>query len=897
MQVHFYLRYTSLFGQWIEITPLKGAAAKMTYINDEYWRATLQIADNEPFVYGYTIKQQGAHDIHMHGYMSLDVQDAAATGTSCTVIDAWNGMDNQANIYFTQALRKILSTTSTTQKTTKKVGDKSTHRFAIKVPKLGEHEVPVLVGAGAELHDWSTHQPIMMQHDCDTNVDFWLADLDLSTAQFPITYKYAIYNTKLGSIARYEDDTNRTLYFDYKPNEKIYIQDGFIRVPLPNWRGSGVAIPVFSLRSADSFGCGSFSDLKQLADWAVSVGMNLIQLLPINDTAATGTWTDSYPYASISAYALNPIYINAKAITGKKADKKSESLVKTIYARHQTELANLQGVDYELTLKYKWQMLTALYEAHGTETLASPAYQTWFWEQAHWLKPYAAFCVLKDQFGTNKYHTWAQYSAFQASEIDALTDLKSISYPKVALHYFVQWHLHSQLLEATQYANRKGLVVKGDIPIGIYRYSADAWVAPELYNMDMQAGAPPDDFSTLGQNWEFPTYRWDVMKKDGFAWWRSRFKQMSYYFDAFRIDHILGFFRIWSIPTDAVQGILGRFDPAIPVGMGAFLERGIRFERKRFSEPYIAVNSLNEIFGQEAIQAAALFLTETETGYQIKPKYNTQRKVEQWFLDSERSKTAEILRDGMYDLIANVILFETETPYGPAFHFRYGIEKTNSFRALDEQSQHQLRLMYNDYFFRAQDDMWEREAMEKLPELRKATNMLICGEDLGMVPNCVPDVMARLSLLSLEIQRMPKAITSEFADPSAAPYLSVVTPSTHDMSTIRGWWEEDKVQIDRFFKQTYHTSSRAPHFCEPFINQTIVAQHLNSPAMWAIFQLQDLMGIDGELRFEDPRLERINEPSNPKHYWRYRMHLTLEQLMTEGQFNTKLADLIYKSGR
>lgn len=225
------------------------------------------------------------------------------------------------------------------------------------------------------------------------------------------------------------------------------------------------------------------------------------------------------------------------------------------------------------------------------------------------------------------------------------------------------------------------------------------------------------------------------------------------------------------------------------------------------------------------------------------------------------------------------------------------MENTDSFRNLPEQVKAPLKALYVDYFYRRQDDFWKREAMEKLPALRRSTNMLICGEDLGMVPHCVPEVMDELGILSLEIQRMPKASGTAFFHPKDAPYRSVVTPSTHDMSTLRGWWEEDRQLIQRFFNEVMGYEGTAPYFCEPWVNRLLVEQHLQSPAMWAIFQLQDLMGIDGELRRENPHDERINIPANPKHYWRYRMHLTLEALQVADRFNGVLRGALRESGR
>jgi 4-alpha-glucanotransferase len=434
-------------------------------------------------------------------------------------------------------------------------------------------------------------------------------------------------------------------------------------------------------------------------------------------------------------------------------------------------------------------------------------------------------------------------------------------------------------------------VVKGDIPIGIYRNSVDAWMAPGLYNMDAQAGAPPDDFAVKGQNWGFPTYNWQAMQADGFRWWRQRFEQMSNYFDAFRIDHILGFFRIWSIPLHAVEGIMGKFDPAIPLHINEFFEKNISYEWYRYTKPFINEDVLQQFFGDEVNYVKTNFLD----GYELKEAFNTQRKVEDHFAAINDSDSR--IKYGLFNLISNIILFEEENSQGLKFHFRFGMEQTLSFHYLDAHSKAQLKVLYINYFFRRQDDFWKEQAMNKLPGLKRSTNMLICGEDLGMVPDCVPDVMWQLGILSLEIQRMPKQTTAEFFHPNDAPYMSVVTPSTHDMSTIRGWWEEDRIKTQRFYNTIMGRYGEAPYFCEAWVNKEIVLEHLFSPAMWSIMQLQDWMGINASIRRDNPNDERINVPANPNHYWRYRMHMTLEELLKEDEFNEEVRTYVANSRR
>ncbi len=539
-----------------------------------------------------------------------------------------------------------------------------------------------------------------------------------------------------------------------------------------------------------------------------------------------------------------------------------------------------------------------LYNAQKDAFKNDTKYFEFFELNRHWLVPYAAFCYLRDKYNTADYSKWKTQSVFNEEAIQRLASPAQKHYDSIALHYYIQYHLHLQLKEATAYAHENGIVVKGDLPIGIYRYGCDAWMAPELYNMDAQAGAPPDDFAIRGQNWGFPTYNWKKMQEDGFAWWRKRFEQMSHYFDAFRIDHILGFFRIWSIPLNAVEGILGKFVPAIPVQVNELYQAGISFQHNRYCKPHITDNIINEKFGTEATLVKEKFLNWHEGQFELKPEFDTQRKVEAYFnqLGSD-NPVNDFIRSGLFDLISNVILLEEDGGNKQQYHFRINMDQTTSYRDLDEYSKQQLKHLYINYFYRRQDDFWRREAMNKLPELKRSTNMLVCGEDLGMVPACVPEVMRQLGVLSLEIQRMPKDPKKEFFHPADAPYLSVVTPSTHDMSTIRGWWEEDPAKTQRFYNTILGHSGSSPYFCESLLNKEIVVQHLFSPAMWSVFQLQDILGIDEELRRKSPQDERINIPADPRHYWRYRMHLTLEDLILEKGFNEELRNYIRISGR
>jgi len=926
MQIHFYLRYSTQPGESFSIRLDDGRLLPLEYVNDVYWHAATEVTAKTLLPLGYQyIFHDGSGRDKQEADPGRSVPAERLKGGNVVVFDYFNPVGLVENTFATQPFRNIFF---------KEKGDaqlknpaRFTHIFRAQAPLLNPGEVLCLLGHGVALRQWDVQAPILMS----CNGGWWETRIDLSGENFPLGYKYGVWNVQSNRFMGFEDGGNRSIYAppSLQPGEMglAIHHDNFARLPYSPWRGAGVAIPVFSLRSANSFGVGEFADLPVLADWAKSVGLRLIQLLPVNDTTAKGTWEDSYPYSAISAFALHPIFLNVAEVAGK-----AQAALLKPYAAKQKELNALPAVDYDAVIQTKWAIIRQLFAAQKAEFLMNTEFIRYFTENRHWLVPYAAFCYLRDKNGTADFNRWTSHQAYREKEIEKLVSPKNAHYDEVAIHYFVQWHLHRQLKAAADYLHEQGLALKGDIPIGIYRYSCDAWVAPELYQMDMQAGAPPDDFAVNGQNWGFPTYNWARMKADGFAWWRQRFTQMSLYFDAFRIDHILGFFRIWSIPMDTVEGILGHFVPALPVGEQEFHQAGIGFNYARFCQPFINDAVLWELFGDNAGAVCAQFFDRLPEGsasqYAFKPAFDTQRKVETFFAGlasapdagvqaaaagkkSGRSARAKAgppsanpafapgVEKGLFSLRANVILIDispanaTEKQYA----FRIGMENTASFRYLPAGVKEPIKALYVNYFFQRQDEFWRQEAMEKLPDLKRSTNMLICGEDLGMVPHCVPDVMRELSILSLEIQRMPKKTGYTFFHPKDAPYLAVVTPSTHDMSTLRGWWEEDRTLTQRFYNEMLGQWGEAPWYCEPWINRAIVAQHLNAPAMWAIFQLQDLMGMDGDLRRENPHDERINVPANPKHYWRYRMHHTLEELQKAKGFNAGLRSLVRESGR
>ena len=760
----------------------------------------------------------------------------------------------------------------------------------LNCPQMEPNRHIAVIGNQAALGNWDESKKIKLD---DTNFPVWQVSLDAKDFKFPLEYKYLIVDTATDKVLAWGGGPNRIINSINQQEFTVVTDEHFLRT-IPSWKGTGVAIPVFSLRSEEGFGIGEFNDLKKMVDWAKKTGQRMIQTLPINDTILYHTNYDSYPYNAVSVYALHPIYLHLDKL-GKLKDKK----LKAYFDAQKKELNEKTFSDYENVIKVKWEFFKAIFPQESPAVFASDDYKNFFETNKEWLVPYAAFSYLRDLNGTPEFGKWPTYSLYNKADIEAFSAPTTEHYPEIALFYFLQYHLHKQLVEVHDYARANGIGFKGDIPIGVSPRSVDAWVDPELFNANGQAGAPPDDFSVTGQNWGFPTYNWELMEKDGYQWWRKRFQKLAEYFDAYRIDHILGFFRIWEIPADAVWGLTGSFHPALPFSGSDLESRGLRWDQDRFVKPYLKEHVLYATFGKYTDEVIRkYFVPDGWQQFKFKPEFDTQKKIETHFatLGYNFRKEEILIRDGLYAMHCEV-LFVRDMRQPDKFHPRISMHSTAGFRDLPEATRRLLDKIYIDYFYHRHTQFWKQQAMTKLPALISATNMLVCGEDLGMVPDSVPDVMNALEILSLEIQRMPKKVNTEFAMPADAPYRSVCTTSTHDMNPIRAWWEEDAVLTQRFYNRALGMQGTAPETCEQWIAEKIIEQHLQSQAMWIILPWQDWMALDTSLCHEHPNAERINVPSNPRNFWCYRMHMTLEQLLKEDDFNARIKEMITESGR
>ena len=725
---------------------------------------------------------------------------------------------------------------------------------------LTSDEILLLSGDSKALGNWN---PELSPKFVAVAYGEWNLALPKETFSNNTEFKLAVFDTKTNTT-RWESSLNR--HFGDLPSG-LFVESLYPHNLQRTFRAGGVAIPVFSLRTDENYGVGDFPSLSKMVDWAKLTGQKIIQILPINDTTNDHTWKDSYPYNAISIYALHPLYLGLNNLPLKNEEKAH------YYRQKGNELNSFADVDYEQVMSLKLSYIHDLFEERGKEIIQQKDYKDFVQKNEYWLFAYACFCYLKEVNGTPKFQYWNEFSKFDSDELKKWAENPSVK-EKLDKIYFTQYLLDKQLVEVKDYAHSKGIIFKGDIPIGVNPYSVDAWTDPHLFNLDTQTGAPPDDFAVLGQNWGFPTYNWEEMAKDGYLWWKKRFTKMADYFDAYRIDHILGFFRIWEIPLSAVHGLLGHFSPALPYSVDEIRWKGFYFDERHVTTPCMWEGDARSLFGDSYQEAFDNYLYSEHGMCYLRGEFATQRQIEDHFQGNGNQDLKEKLL-----LFCDEVLFIRDKRQPDRFHPRITPYYSKRFLSLSDDQKYAFSQLYEDFYFRRHNDFWKHESLKKLPELLHATGMLACGEDLGMIPACVPDVMNQLQILSLEIERMPKDPHQTFGQLYNVPYLSVCTTSTHDMSPIRLWWTENGAMTQRYYNEVLWKYGASPGESTPELCEQILKNHLNSPAMLVILPLQDWMSIDWEWCKRPAYEERINVPSNPNHYWRYRMQWNIEKLM------------------
>lgn len=890
MTVQFNIEYKAMFGEQIVVniqTEEGGLKLPLETTDGERWACDWGVESPEKsYTYYYSVEREG-RAVKTEWLMikhQLDVN--AKKAAVYTLYDHWKAMPEDAFLYssaFTDCINH-----QAPQEMKPETGSKIV-RLIVRAPQLHDGERLGVLGADKALGAWDVQKILpMTQHTYNE----WVADIDAAHLEGShLEFKFVAFRNAKNELL-WETSMNRTVDLpEMKAGELVSYELDQALFALYNRKLAGTLVPVFSLRTRKSAGIGDFGDLKAMIDFVASTGQKVLQLLPINDTTITHTWTDSYPYSCISVFAIHPQYANLHALPELKDAKARAEAEKT-----RAELNALDKIDYEKVNDFKINYLRQIFNQEGEKMMKTAEYKAFFQDTKQWLVPYAQYSYLRDKNGTADFNQWPDHQVWDEAERKALTDPKTAAYKNVAFFYFVQFVLDRQMQEAHEHAKAKDVILKGDIPIGVNRNGCDVWMEPKYFNLNGQAGAPPDDFSANGQNWGFPTYNWFEMLKDGCQWWNRRFQNMARYFDAYRIDHVLGFFRIWEIPVHSVHGLLGQFAPALAMSREEIESYGLHFQDERFTRPFITDWVLDRVFHERAGEVKEKYLDRLDDErYQMKPEVDTQRKVEALFADVTDEKELW-LRDGLYALISDVLFVRDHTNPG-VFHPRISAQLDFIYESLYDNDKAAFNRLYNDYFYRRNNQFWYQEAMKKLPKLVQATRMLVCAEDLGMVPDCVPWVMDELKILSLELQSMPKDPSVKFGHLSRNPYRSVCTISSHDMPTLRMWWDENVQRTQEYYNTMLYRQGPAPHPLPGWLASDIISRHLTSPSMLCILSIQDWLATDEALRLPDADAERINIPANPKHYWRYRMHLNIEDLAADKRFVQNITEMISQSGR
>ena len=886
MKIFFNIQYATTFGEILRLNVVgKGKDIEKVYSMNTYdgksWHCEITAENGTTQMeYYYSVENGDSEVRHEWTTVSHRLELNAKRAMTYFVNDRWNDIPYDSYLYssaFTDCVNRRH------REPAKGSDYNQTLRLIVRAPQLRSGSRLALVGEDKALGRWNPDDAIsMVEH----NYNEWVADINVKEMKKEETeFKFIAFNEKGG--VDWETGMNRQLHAPTINDGEVVVTEldqAFFE--LCDEKLAGTLIPVFSLRSKGSFGVGDFGDLKMMIDWVAETNQRVLQVLPINDTTSTHTWTDSYPYSAISIFALHPQFADFRQlpeIKDKKKAREMEALRK--------ELNELKQIDYERVNNTKTDYLRIIFKQEGEAVMKGEDFKMFVKENEHWLVPYAQYCHLRDSFGNVDFSSWKGHEQWHEADRKKLTDPKSKEYADVAFYYYVQFVLDRQMRAAHEYAMARGVILKGDIPIGVDRNGCDVWHEPQYFNLNSQAGAPPDAFSINGQNWGFPTYNWQRMIDDGCEWWIRRFQNMAKYFDAYRIDHVLGFFRIWAIPTTCVHGLLGQFAPSLGMTREEIEGYGLHFQEELFTTPFIARWVVDRVFGIHADEVVEKYLDHKHDDiFALKPEYDTERKIEAAFKGKDSMDDVWV-RDGLYALVSDV-LFVRDDNDPNKFHPRITAQLNFMYEALYDSDKEKFNRLYNDYYYRRNNNFWYNEAMKKLPVLVQATRMLVCAEDLGMVPDCVAWVMDQLRILSLELQQMPKDPKVKFGILSRNPYRSVCTLSTHDMPTLRQWWDEDYERTQVYYSSMLYRGGAAPHPLPGWLARDIIANQLTCPSMLCILSLQDWFALDEKLRLPDADAERINIPANPRHYWRYRMHINIEDLIADKEYNDAIKELV-----
>jgi len=634
----------------------------------------------------------------------------------------------------------------------------------------------------------------------------------------------------------------------------------------PGSKATGVAVPLSSLRSGSSIGIGEFADLALLGQWCKASGLDLIQLLPINDTGY-----EPSPYSALSAYAFHPVYLRLSDLAGYPLIHKQAQALRA-------KLGEVARVKHQEVWGAKQALLRQVF---GQADFSLESAEAWLVERS-WGRAYAVFSALRERYQRAGWQSWPEHRNPTASDIEELwKDLGA----QAVFHVWLQVECERQLGSAVAELKTLGVSLKGDIPILLNEDSADVWAHPEFFDLGLRAGSPPDAMNPDGQNWGFPVYNWANLEKDDYKWWKQRLKHAAKFYQAYRIDHVLGFFRIWATPAANSNAQLGLYQPT-PLLTTAQLGQ-LGFDAARIvwlSEPHVFGLEIRERLGQEAPLVVEKALTQIpgEDLYRFSAVITGEKDLQSLAVsDNAHSNLVHWFRNRTLLRLDDTTFTATAHYYSTRAYDSLGNEERWNFERLVHESSDQVQ------------KAWEDQGRRLLSLMKTTTEMLVCAEDLGTIPACVPGVLGELGILGLRIVRWARDWNlpgQPYIPVSLYPELSVCTPSVHDTSTLRQWWEEERNH--QGFLQALGLGPQDDAAFSPALAKKLLAGLLTTRSRLCVLHLPDLLALDDRFLATDPALERVNTPGTvDEANWSYRMRPLLEEIIAAKDFSQVLFQL------
>lgn len=647
-----------------------------------------------------------------------------------------------------------------------------------------------------------------------------------------------------------------------------------MKFPHVDHKLTGILVPVSALRSRAGAGVGEFADLPLLADWCADIGAQVIQILPVNDTGS-----QSSPYSALSAFALHPIYLRLQDIPEvERAGLTGE--VDELRNRYASE----PRLRYGEVLSAKLRVLDAAFGHCRADIAADGELDRWI-ERNPWIRPYALFCALKRKNNGRAWTDWAEMQQPTLDEIDAGWEADGRE-GSCRYHAWVQFRLEQQLCSAAAELDRRGILLKGDLPILMNEDSADAWAHRDIFNPALRAGAPPDMFSALGQNWDFPIYNWDNLAQNDYDWWKRRLLQADKFYHAFRIDHVLGFFRIWAIPHEHFSGTLGHFFPSQLLSRQSLRRAGFDEGRIRWlAEPHLGGDELREQLGDHAHSVIERLLRQIEDQdlYRFAPHVSGERDI------ASADLPEEVRRQLLHWYRDRALLQVEADRFAPAWLFR------DCSRYIGLTSEEKARFEQLVKHANSASELgWEEQGRRLLAFMNHTTGMLACAEDLGVIPKCVPSTLEDLGILGLRLPRWERPDGVTFRPIDRFPEPTVCAPSVHDTTTLRQWWEDEVPDSDRPAVLKGLRIRRAlPPVYDSATAWRFIEAMLKTSSRICVFQIQDLFAVDELFRLPAAADERVNVPGTFNDInWTYRIPEPLEQLAGRSATSARLRELI-----